>query len=605
MSAITDQTSIDASDEAERRLQSFREQQLQETEEQFQLIAQQWLVKEQQNQELAHGFKVKDEQLLARDSQLQIKDLQLATKDQQLLLTTQQLQAKDHELHFKEEQLQVRDKHIETLNGQLQAKEAQLQNKEALLQHKEAQFQNKESQLHANEHFLQEQKQQLRAIELQLQTKEQQLQLQEHQLQTQDAQLQGKDRELQELDQQLRITTQQLSVREEHVRDLLASNAFRIGTTLTWPLRTLRHSPLWRDTLSRADEPANSATMPAPQHSMPEAHEETTPLEISEPHGQHQLDLQLEQHAQDERLEQRERGESLQVEKESRVPPASAPPARHTGTLVIGVVTYNNTAPQLAQLLRSIEIAASALNEREVPLRLFVIDNGEASLWPESNIALTRFASQGNIGFGRGMNILMESAFEMEATEWFLCLNPDGIMHRKLLSELLVSSRNCTDGLVEARQFPEEHVKLYDSQTFETPWASGACLLIRRRIYETIGGFDPNFFMYLEDIDFSWRARSAGFNVKIAPNALLGHAVIHRQNDQRTDTSFLLSGRYLAHKWRDTKFREWAEQELVKRGYYKSRNELPALPDSTSKPDELDPHLANFKHYFHFSPARW
>jgi GT2 family glycosyltransferase len=604
MSAIHDQSSIDASDEAESRLESFREQQLRETEAQFQLIAQQWLLKEQQNQELAHGFKVKDEQLLTKDRQLQNRDLQLATRDQQLLLTTQQLQAKDHELHFKEEQLQVRDKHIETLNGQLQAKEAQLQNQEALLQHKETLLQNKETQLQANQHFLQEQRQQLHATELQLQTTDAQLRAQENQLQTQDAQLQAqaiqlqtKEAELQELARQLQITAQQLSVREEHVRDLLESNAFRIGTTLTWPLRTLRHSPLWRDILRGAHDESANATSPAPQHSMPEAHQQATLLEAPATHEQHQLHAQLEPHVS---------GEALPFENKPRVPPASAPPARNTGTLVIGVVTYNNTALQLAQLLRSIEIAAGALDEREVPLRLFVIDNGEESIWPdESNIALTRFASQGNIGFGRGMNIMMESAFNTDVTEWFLCLNPDGIMHRKLLSELLASSRTCTDALVEARQFPEEHVKLYDAQTFETPWASGACLLIRRRIYETIGGFDPNFFMYLEDIDFSWRARAAGFNVKISPNALLGHAVIHRKNDQRTDTSFLLSGRYLAHKWRDAKFRDWTEQELVKRGYYKSRDELPALPELALQPDELDSQLANFKHYFHFSPARW
>jgi GT2 family glycosyltransferase len=39
----------------------------------------------------------------------------------------------------------------------------------------------------------------------------------------------------------------------------------------------------------------------------------------------------------------------------------------------------------------------------------------------------------------------------------------------------------------------------------------GAFFLVRRRVFESLGGFDERFFMYLEDLDFSLRARQAGW----------------------------------------------------------------------------------------------
>lgn len=57
----------------------------------------------------------------------------------------------------------------------------------------------------------------------------------------------------------------------------------------------------------------------------------------------------------------------------------------------------------------------------------------------------------------------------------------------------------------------------------EVGWLTGACLMMRRDIFEQIGGFDENFFMYFEDKDICKRVREAGFKVVYYPKTSLIH----------------------------------------------------------------------------------
>ncbi|MGH9150440.1 MAG: glycosyltransferase family 2 protein [Acidimicrobiales bacterium] len=55
-------------------------------------------------------------------------------------------------------------------------------------------------------------------------------------------------------------------------------------------------------------------------------------------------------------------------------------------------------------------------------------------------------------------------------------------------------------------------------------WVSGACFLARRRAWEAVGGFDPAYFMYAEDVDLCWRSHRAGWGVAYEPAAVVVHA---------------------------------------------------------------------------------
>jgi N-acetylglucosaminyl-diphospho-decaprenol L-rhamnosyltransferase len=57
----------------------------------------------------------------------------------------------------------------------------------------------------------------------------------------------------------------------------------------------------------------------------------------------------------------------------------------------------------------------------------------------------------------------------------------------------------------------------------EVPWVVGACFLVRRSAWDQVGGFDPGFFLYFEDVDLCWRLRQAGWRTHLDPSVTVRH----------------------------------------------------------------------------------
>jgi hypothetical protein len=57
----------------------------------------------------------------------------------------------------------------------------------------------------------------------------------------------------------------------------------------------------------------------------------------------------------------------------------------------------------------------------------------------------------------------------------------------------------------------------------QTQYITGCAMLIRKEIFKKIGLLDEKFFLYYEDVDFSFRARKNNFKLKIVPTAKVFH----------------------------------------------------------------------------------
>lgn len=124
-----------------------------------------------------------------------------------------------------------------------------------------------------------------------------------------------------------------------------------------------------------------------------------------------------------------------------------------------------------------------------------------------------------NLGHGGGHNRLAP----LTSSELILILNPDALLGPDSISAL-VNTVVGDVALADGRQLPLEHPKDYDAVTGDESWASGACSMTIRSVFDEVGGFDHDtFFMYCDDVDYSWRVRLAGHRVVYQPAARVFH----------------------------------------------------------------------------------
>ncbi len=161
--------------------------------------------------------------------------------------------------------------------------------------------------------------------------------------------------------------------------------------------------------------------------------------------------------------------------------------------------------------------------------------------------------SQGkNLGFGAGHNRINS---ELGNGEDFFIINPDGMVMFDFVTQFmqfLTDHESNEWAILEASQFPAEHPKRFDPESFETKWSSGACCYINADFFKEVGGFDENIFMYCEDVDLSFAARSKNLQILHMPQVKFVH--ITQDLDAGKDRTFerihsQAGSLYLRHKW--------------------------------------------------------
>ena len=240
-------------------------------------------------------------------------------------------------------------------------------------------------------------------------------------------------------------------------------------------------------------------------------------------------------------------------------------------TLQIQAVLYGNSHHSLRRSLLSLANAASCAqadgslgavtvlwgDASPVPLfsaeEIQTLSDELSHALPTADVSLRYAFFNENTGYGKGHNRL----FSMASSDFVLILNPDVVVCHDFFFEMLAPFADETVGLTEARQTPVEHPKVYDEQTGEVEWASGACFVMPSAIFGELGGFDDqSFFMYCEDVDLSFRLVQAGKRMIYRPTAPVYHsksfdnqtAALERTKTERRYS--IESQMILAYKWR-------------------------------------------------------
>ncbi|HET6794425.1 MAG TPA: glycosyltransferase family 2 protein [Acidimicrobiales bacterium] len=224
-------------------------------------------------------------------------------------------------------------------------------------------------------------------------------------------------------------------------------------------------------------------------------------------------------------------------------------------TVDVGVVTWNTAELTVTALRRLLD------SDQGCDIRLLVHDNGSADGTPDAVAELVPEADleagDANLGFGPAMNRLIARS----GAAWFLALNPDAWPEPGAVGRLVAAGESRPRaGAVAPRllrpddslehsthPFPSVGVAALDAvggrrwlpralldrlalegswdhdRARAVDWAVGAALLLRRRTLDEVGGFDESYFMYAEDLDWCWRARRSGWEIRFEPAAVVRH----------------------------------------------------------------------------------
>ncbi len=254
--------------------------------------------------------------------------------------------------------------------------------------------------------------------------------------------------------------------------------------------------------------------------------------------------------------------------------------------LAVVVVTYS-PGVSLAAFLDSLGAATSR------PYSVVLADNGSADGVPEAaardrtDVALVRTGA--NLGYGAAANVGAAASI----SEWLVVANPDVAWDPDSLDELIAVAGRWPragalgpmiltgDGSVypSARALPSlgrgighalcgwwwsgnpwtRAYRRERGEPVEGPagWLSGACLLLRREAFESIGGFDASYFMYFEDLDLCERLGRAGWQCIYAPSATVVHSGGHATRtagpamvaEHHRSAYRYLSRRYVGVRW--------------------------------------------------------
>ena len=136
-----------------------------------------------------------------------------------------------------------------------------------------------------------------------------------------------------------------------------------------------------------------------------------------------------------------------------------------------------------------------------------------------------------NLGFALANN----QGAKIARGKYLFFLNNDTKIHPEVVSKLVEKmEKNPTIGICGGKILSYDGERYFHTgigvDIFGYPvlgkkifYIEGSALMIRKSLFEKLGGFDPLYFMFHEDVDLCWRARLLGYKVVAIPDAIIYH----------------------------------------------------------------------------------
>ena len=205
-------------------------------------------------------------------------------------------------------------------------------------------------------------------------------------------------------------------------------------------------------------------------------------------------------------------------------------------------------------------------NTEEVSYEIIVVDNGssdnaEENLKREFGSDIRFIDAEDNLGFGRGNNLGSQTA----RGKYLFFLNPDTLLLNNAIKilydyldahpvtavaggEMFLPDGTPVPSYSTAFDTPEDEEKnanwlcmlsgriknrihlingenknASDNHPFQVAYIFGADMMVRNEAFREVNGFDPDFFMYAEEAELSWRLHSEGYDLVCVPQARIIH----------------------------------------------------------------------------------
>lgn len=246
------------------------------------------------------------------------------------------------------------------------------------------------------------------------------------------------------------------------------------------------------------------------------------------------------------------------------------------------ILTYNSSG-FIGDLLKSLR---SFAKDSEI----LVVDNGSN----DKTVELAKKAGGAevyetgeNLGFAKGINYGAKRA----NGEYLLLINPDARFKSGNLSDLVkIFEKDEKVGVVGGKllnfdgkseksagkffNFMETlaiilgldeamGVRFSPNKIEKVDFVSGGFMMIRRSLFEKLGGLDENFFMYIEDMEFCYRVKKAGFDTVFTPEIVISH--VGQGSSNRT---FAILNIYKGILYFYKKQKNFFEYQIVRFGFF-------------------------------------